>query len=171
MRMGVLLAAGASRRFGPQDKLLAPWNGRPLVTWSARALLAAGCDALMAVVASPAVADLLPAGIECRRVAGGLPMSASLKTALREAQRRQAQGLLVCLGDMPDIAPETLRRLQRIGGTAACIQGDRRLPPVHIAAEDFGAALALPEGDHGARALVADLPADRLVPIPAAAAR
>ena len=37
--LGVLLAAGASRRFGAEDKLLAPWQGQPLVMAASRALL------------------------------------------------------------------------------------------------------------------------------------
>jgi CTP:molybdopterin cytidylyltransferase MocA len=40
MIAGLLLASGASRRFG-SNKLVAPLNGRPVVRWSAEALASA----------------------------------------------------------------------------------------------------------------------------------
>src|SRR5215210_5399346 len=45
---GLLLASGASRRFG-SDKLLAPLAGRPVIRWSAEALHEA-VDAMYVVV-------------------------------------------------------------------------------------------------------------------------
>ncbi|MDP5306427.1 nucleotidyltransferase family protein [Paracoccus spongiarum] len=170
MLMGALLAAGASTRFGAEDKLLAAWRGEPLVTWPARALCAAGCDMVIAVVSSPSVAAVLPAGMRCLSVGTGLPMSASFGAALREARRRKARGLVLCLGDMPNVTPGLLHRLSGMHGTAACLQGTRRLPPALIAAGDFAHALTLSEGDHGARALIAALPPARLLPIPSAEA-
>lgn len=164
-RAGALLAAGGSTRFGLGDKLLAPWRGRPLVTWAADALRAAGCDGLLAVVSSPAVAAVLPADFSVNALPPGAAMSASFKHAVRWAQQGGADGLLLCLGDMPNVSPALLRRLLDLPGSGACAQGHRRLPPVHIAAGDFARVLAAPEGDHGARALVAALPGDRLIPV------
>lgn len=171
MRLGALLAAGASTRFGPEDKLLAPWRGRPLVTWAADALHQAGCDRLIAVTSSPAVAAALPAAFECCRVPPGLPMSVSVKAAVAAAARMEARCVLLCLGDMPEVTPDLLRRLLARPGSAACRAGRRRLPPAQIADADFARVLALPEGDHGARDLIADLPEARLIPISANAAR
>lgn len=170
MHMGVLLAAGASTRFGIDDKLLALWKGRPLVTWAAQALSDAGCGLVISVTTSPAVAALLPAGMARRWIAPGLPMSASLRLALREARDRKVKGLLVCLGDMPNVTPELLGRLMAAGESAACVYDRRCMPPAFIAAGDFDRILSLPDGDFGAREVIAGLPPDRLVPIGADAA-
>ena len=54
--VGILLAAGQSRRFGPTDKLMAPLHGRPLVTYAAATLRAVAPDVLIAVTSSEIVA-------------------------------------------------------------------------------------------------------------------
>ena len=54
---GILLAGGASRRFGGA-KLLHPYRGEPMVLSAARAFLDAGLDEVLLVVgAHAAVAD------------------------------------------------------------------------------------------------------------------
>lgn len=164
-RLGALLAAGASTRFGPDDKLLAPCRGRPLVAWAAEALAGAGCDALLGVVSSPAVAAQLPAPFAIHALPAGRPLSLSVGTAVRWARDAGADGLLLCLGDMPNVTPALLRSLLALSGGGACIEGGRRLPPVHLAAKDFQRVLAERDGDHGARGLLAAFPADRLVPV------
>lgn len=165
MRLGALLAAGRSTRFGPDDKLLAPWRGRPLVSWAAGALREAGCDDLIAVISSPAVGAVLPPEFALHPVGPGLPMSESLREALRVARRKGADGLLLCLGDMPNVTPDLLRALLALPGSGACVQGNRRLPPACVAAGDFDRALGAGAGDHGARDLIAALPAHRLIPV------
>src|SRR5271165_4945182 len=110
-RLGVLLAAGASRRFGPEDKLLAPYRGGALVRSAATSLLGAGCDAVLAIVSSVDVAAALPTGIEICSIAPGQPMAVSFHTAIDQAVARRASRLLICLGDMPNVKPALLRRL------------------------------------------------------------
>ena len=168
--LGVLLAAGQSRRFGPEDKLLTPYAGQPLVTHAAEAMRGAGCDSLAAVVSASRVAALL-AGFAPLRVAPGLPMSRSFAAALARARATGAERLLLCLGDMPGIDATLLRRLIAQPGSAACVCEGRRLPPACIVAADFSQAEALPEGDHGARALIGTLPAAQLIAIDAMRAR
>lgn len=170
MRLGMILAAGQSLRFGAEDKLLAPWHGRPLITWAAEALRQSGCDSLGAVISSPEVGAVLPDDFARHLLPPGLPMSASFALALRNARDAGADGLLICLGDMPNISAALLRRLLASGESCACLQGDRRMPPAHIAAGDFGHALGPVEGDRGAREFLATLPRDRLIRIDARAA-
>ena len=56
---GLLLAGGASRRFGPSDKLLATVAGMPLMSHAAQAMRATPLDDRIAVIANPALAPLL----------------------------------------------------------------------------------------------------------------
>ena len=59
MSLGVLLlAAGQSRRFGPQDKLLAPLAGRPVVAHALDALALPEADFRLAVVSTDQVATI-----------------------------------------------------------------------------------------------------------------
>lgn len=163
--LGAILAAGRSTRFGAEDKLLAPWRGRPLVGWAAEALVASGCDEVIAVISAPEVGAVLPDGFTLHRIAPGLPMSASFKLALRIARDRQADGLLLCLGDMPNVDAGLLRRLRSLPGSGACLAAGRRMPPAYIAAGDFDRALDVEDGDHGARSIIAALPETRLIRI------
>lgn len=169
--LGALLAAGASRRFGPQDKLLATHRGKPLMLWAAEALLGAGCESLAAVVASPETAAILPPGFAPLRIAAGLPQSESLKAAVRAAQAAQADRLLLLLGDMPQISARTLRRLLAMEGSGAraCLHEGRRLPPALLTAADFPEALRA-EGDQGARGILARLTPEALLALSAAEA-
>ncbi|MDD2867450.1 NTP transferase domain-containing protein [Neomegalonema sp.] len=169
---GVLLAAGASRRFGPEDKLLALWRGRPLVLRAAEAMREAGCGSLAAVVSSPGVEAVLPEGFAPLRIAPGLPMADSLRRAVLAAQEAGAGSLLICLGDMPGISGETLRRLisGAEGRTRACVRAGVRSPPALLASADFAAALRA-EGDQGAREVLRGLaPEDLLALTPEEAA-
>nr|WP_010394677.1 NTP transferase domain-containing protein [Paracoccus sp. TRP] len=168
-RVGSLLAAGQSQRFGSEDKLLALWRGRPLVDWAAEALRAAGCDQLIAVVSSPQVGDRLT-GFHLLPVPPGLPMSHSFGRALGYASEAGAEGLLICLGDMPNVDTALLHQLSGHTHSAACISAGRPMPPAYVAASDFAAARAAPTGDHGARHIIATIPPERLIAIDAATA-
>ena len=168
MILGILLAAGASRRFGPADKLLSDWEGASLVSHAAKALMGAGCDRVMAVTSSSAVADALPAGYLHCAIAPDQPMSASWEAAVREGARLGAEHLLFMLGDMPNIHAATLQRLTRLareGEEAACALNGRPMPPACFTLSSCLALLPIPAGDHGARPLLARLPPDRLITI------
>lgn len=153
---GVLLAAGLSRRFGPADKLLSPWHGRPLVTAAASTLAQAGCDDLAAVVSSDAVAAALPPSFHIIRIAPGLPMAASFRAACHFAEDRGADRLLIALGDMPGVSAGTLRWLLDGTTSRACQHDGARMPPALLLRADWQAAT--PDGDQGARAILARLP-------------
>ncbi|MEM1065762.1 MAG: NTP transferase domain-containing protein, partial [Pseudomonadota bacterium] len=83
---GVLLAAGASRRFGAADKLLAPLNGRPLISYAARALVAAKPDVLIAISRNADV-DTMLAGFDIMKPPENDPkQSDSLRAGIARAQ-------------------------------------------------------------------------------------
>lgn len=165
--VGILLAAGRGRRFDPsgeRNKLLQPLpGGEPLVLASARTLLAV-LPRVIAVVPphDGGVAEALRAlGCEvtvCPDADSG--MAASLTHAIRHSLP-QADAWLVALGDMPFVAPSTLRALldalEAGAGIAAPAHQGRRGNPVAFGAMHLPALLAL-EGEHGARALLKSAP-------------
>ncbi|WP_157970217.1 nucleotidyltransferase family protein [Pelagibacterium sediminicola] len=161
-----VLAAGLSRRFGPDDKLMAPLDGRPLCDHIA--CTAAEFDAEVKIaICSPASA---PTGvfamhefevIENPHSETGL--SSSLKLAVGRAVAHGLDGLVICLADMPFV---TLAHLDSLRGSwleSGCSRSiasrasgsdSRPCPPAIFSAGAFRDLLAT-SGDAGARALIA----------------
>lgn len=156
--VGILLAAGTGSRFGG-DKLLHPLqDGVAMAAHAARNLFAAGL-AVTAVVRPGdfPLADMLEqegcAVTVCRTAARG--MGASLAHAI--AAERDADGWVVALADMPNIAPGTIRavasRLKEGALLVAPRYGSERGHPVGFSAALRGELMAL-DGDRGARAVL-----------------
>lgn len=96
----LLLAAGASRRFGGADKLSATFDGLPLVVHAARALTDVGILRRLAVVRSRKIACLLEnEGFATLMIAPGL-QSDSIRAGVAQLGHTDEQ-LLIALGDMP----------------------------------------------------------------------
>lgn len=157
-RAAVLLAAGASLRFGPNDKLLAPLGGKPLVTHAADALRASDLDARIAVVRSNEVAALLT-GFETVTPQEADPkQSDSLRAGVLKAQDVGATQITVVLGDMPFITAGMINAVSQACTStrpAAAWDGTRPIPPVCFPSVFFDDLLAL-QGDRGAAALLSD---------------
>lgn len=101
---GILLAAGASRRMGPLNKLLAPIGGKPLVRHAAEALVAASLSSVIIVIGYEA--DKVAAALD------GLPVQlvfnpnhasgqGSSVGAGIKALDDDISDVLIGLGDMP----------------------------------------------------------------------
>ena len=164
IRIGLLLAAGASRRFGPQDKLLAPLGGRPLVTRAADALRGTPLDHRIAVIANPALAPLLE-GVEIVLIPPG-QQSDSLRAGLAAAG--QPDRLLIALGDMPDVTSAHLTRILTAAtdNLPACSHdGTAPLPPACFPQARL-ADLQHLTGDQGAARLLHDLPSTQYINAP-----
>lgn len=156
--VGVLLAAGASRRFGG-EKLLAPMGGSCVGVCAARALRPA-VDRAVAVVRpeDERLAGLLTSeGFETLPFAGASRgMGASL--AFGVAAAAEADGWIVALADMPFLEGTTVARVAervRIGLekiVAPSFKG-RRGHPVGFRRDLLPELLAL-DGDRGARSLL-----------------
>lgn len=156
---GVLLAAGASRRFGT-PKLLQPLaDGTPMALASARALLG-GADRLIAVVhpADKALARLfadhgVPV-LPCPEASQG--MGRSIACGVRESA--EADAWIIALADMPFVRKGTIHgvaELLRDGAMlAAPLYAGQRGHPVGFS-RSLGSALCGLEGDEGARSIVA----------------
>jgi molybdenum cofactor cytidylyltransferase len=158
---GIVLAAGASRRFGSQ-KLLASVGGVPLVRRSLESLLEASLDEMIVVVGSngPAVAAAL-AGLSVRTVtntAYAAGMSTSLRAGL-DALRPATEAALVALADQPGVGADIVDRLverYRADGSpivAPVYRGGIRGNPVLFDRSLF-AELRAVTGDEGGRSVV-----------------
>lgn len=153
---GVLLAAGDSDRFGERDKLLADFDGDPLVRHAARTLTDADLGPIAAVVGpeSTAVGDSLAgldiAVVETPEAAAG--QSTSVRRGVAWARER-ADAAVFALGDMPLVDSETVDRLVAAyndgrGSALAAGYEERRGNPVLFDERHFDALAAL-DGDTG----------------------
>ncbi|UCI23786.1 NTP transferase domain-containing protein [Mesorhizobium sp. B2-8-5] len=158
----VLLAAGRSSRMGGPNKLLALFDGEPLVRRTAGRAL--GSKAAGTIVVTGHQRDRV------RSALGGLSvtfadnpdfvdgLASSLKTGIAKVAT-DAAGAMIVLGDMPGVSSTDLDSLidafRRSGGHAvvrASHQGKRGNPV--LLPRSLFAAVAQLEGDTGARHLV-----------------
>ena len=158
----VVMAAGRSSRMAGQNKLLALFDGVPLVRRVAETALASAASGLTVVTGHQqervreAVEDL-PVGL-VHNADHATGMASSLKAAIA-AVPGDAAGALVLLGDMPGLSPEHLSRLvdtfRRADGRVVvrATHDGRRGNPVILPREMF-ARIALIEGDTGARQVI-----------------
>jgi molybdenum cofactor cytidylyltransferase len=156
---GILLASGASTRFGG-DKLLALLGGRPVVYWSAAALSAA-VDELVVVVRGD--------GATIRRALESLPVrwainhdaGRGMSTAIRagiSALPPDADAAIIALGDQPLVDPRVAEQLvarwrERGARAVQPCYDEGRGHPVLFDRSLFPALRAL-DGDVGARAVL-----------------
>ena len=158
----VLLAAGRSSRMGGPNKLLADFDGKPLVRRTAERILASGVDGLIVVTGHQAarireaLAALDVSFAHNPDFADGL--SGSLRSGIH-ALPVQTAGAMIVLGDMPGVTEADYRALAKAfansGGKAiarAMHQG-KRGNPVILPRTLFPAVDRL-QGDVGARHLV-----------------
>ena len=165
----IVLAAGQSRRMGAVNKLLASVDGKPMVAHVMESLKASQARPLVVVTGHDyaAVEAVLPPksgngqGFTLTHnpdYASGL--SSSLRRGLA-ALPESIDGVLVCLGDMPRVAPAVMNRLiaafNPTEGRAICVptwQGKRGNPVLF--ARRFFAEMQEIAGDTGARALIGE---------------
>ena len=164
MIAGLLLASGASRRFG-SNKLVAPLDGRAVVRWSADALADAVDESWVVVrtgdaAVRPALHGLPLHLIENPNAREG---TASSIRAGVSALPTEAAAVVITLGDQPSIDFKVIRRVvaawrtrQRDTSAVVAEYDDGRGHPALFGAAQFPALRAL-DGDRGARELLVSL--------------
>jgi len=159
MPVGLILAAGAGRRFG-STKQLAELRGRPLLAHALDAMLAAGLDRVIVVLGHDADAIRARVDFGAAEVviaedwADG--QAASLRRGLAAAGA--ADAVVITLGDQPFITPQVIgAALDQLDGYDAvrALYGDLPGHPVVLGRAVLDAAGGL-RGDQGARELLAD---------------
>ena len=153
----VLLAAGASTRFGPRDKLAEPLEGLPLGLHAARTLRALPFRTRIAVTREGGP-DFRPYGF--MPVISSDPRSGqaeSIRLGLAQARRAHPQAVLIMLADMPFVTiahiEALLARFDAGHPVIGSTDGTLISPPALFGAALFQALDGL-AGDAGARALL-----------------
>ncbi len=156
----VILAAGASRRYG-EDKLLVRLDGKPLLQHAIDAAEASTADEVIVVLGHDAAA--LRASVLLRRArvvtnpdhASG--QSTSLRLGIRAASG--ADGLVILLGDQPRVTARLIdaliARARLTAATAVVSSWDGRRSPPTLLRRELWPALERIVGDVGAREILA----------------
>jgi molybdenum cofactor cytidylyltransferase len=169
----IVLAAGRSTRMGGPNKLLAEINGRPLVRIAAEQALASRARPVIAVTGHQR--DKVEAALDGLDVvlihnpdfADGL--STSVKAGV-VAVPDDVDGVIVCLGDMPQVNAPLIDKLLAAfdpeKGALVVVPtiGGKRGNPV-VWSRRFFPELATLQGDTGARHLIASFP-EAVVEVP-----
>lgn len=164
--VGLVLAAGAGRRFGG-PKALVELDGELLVDRAARILCDGGCDGVVVVIG--AAADDVrerTALADARFVVAPdwhLGQAASLRAGLDAVTAIGADAVVVALVDQPWVGAEAVRRLREAGeaGAEAAVATYDGQPrnPVLLARSVWEEVAAAAAGDVGARAWLRANPA------------
>jgi molybdenum cofactor cytidylyltransferase len=157
--VAVVLAAGLSQRFGT-DKLVYPFNGKPLASHIADTLAAMPLGQRLAICppGHPERRALFAARgfsiAENRDAARGL--ASSLALAAQCAIDLKADAMLVCLADMPNVTAAHLLALcaASAGNDIVATQSAGTRSPPAIFARSMLPLLLVLTGDEGARRLL-----------------
>ena len=154
---GVVLAAGAGRRFGGPKALARTPAGTPWVALAVRALRAAGCGEILVALGAAAdeAAPLVPPDATIVRVpdwASGV--AAAVRASLAVAASGSASAAVIMPVDTPDADPAAIARVVRRAQPDALAQAVYDGVPGHpvlIGRAHWEAVSAAVRGDIGAR--------------------
>lgn len=150
--VGLLLAAGAGRRYGRPKALVSDW-----LVHGATALAAGGCDPVIVVVgaraedARPLVPDEMITVVARDWHEG---VGASLRAGLEAARATDAQAAMIHLVDLPDVGADVVSRLLASGGASVLARATYGGVPGHpvLVGRDHWSGLAdSAVGDQGGR--------------------
>jgi molybdenum cofactor cytidylyltransferase len=158
----VVLAAGASRRYGEANKLLEPLNGSTVLGCVIRSLEEAG---IAPIVVTGCEADRIQAAIPTVRTVLNPLWEEGMGTSLAAgvAATEPDSAVMIVLGDMPGLRPQVIHKLiEALDG-----QSVRIVVPVYDAdsgrfghpvlfGSGFRSKLLQLSGDEGARRIIRD---------------
>ncbi len=183
----LILAAGGGSRFhydegaGPVHKLLAPFQGKPVVRWVLDAVVDAGFTHIYVVTGAVdlrAVLDDVRVGLVSAGPSHPAPptvievsaddwadgQARTLQAGVRQARLDGMRAVVVGLGDQPMVPAAAWRSVAAASGPVAMAEFDGELrPPVKLEREVWD--LLPVDGDEGARNLILARP-DLLSRIP-----
>lgn len=149
--VGVLLAAGAGRRYGKPKVLVDGW-----LDIAVRALRGGGCDDVVLVLGAAEVSA--PLGVSAVTAADwDQGLSASVRAGLARAERTAADFAVLHVIDTPDVGAAVVGRVlqraltSRSGMARACFDG-RPGHPVVLGRGHWADVAAAATGDRGAAA-------------------
>jgi molybdenum cofactor cytidylyltransferase len=159
----LVLAAGVSRRFGPDNKLLADLEGAPVLAHTLAAVSAAGFDQTLVVIGRDhaALSNVLQSFrvriVECADAGDGIGTSISAGVVMLAPN---IDGLAIIPGDMPLLTPQTLHTLLQTFAAhagssivyATDSEGAQRNPVLWP--RSYVSQLAVLKGDRGAKSLI-----------------
>ncbi|MBE7637422.1 NTP transferase domain-containing protein [Sneathiella sp. P13V-1] len=160
----LILAAGQSRRMGPENKLLALIDDKPILRHVAENLANTGVEQISMVTGHEAdqikslVWDMPIQMIENPDYAEGL--STSLKAGMKALQDKY-EGIIVCLGDMPFVTPDQFQQMidafDPVEGRAIIVPTfkGKRGNPVLLSSQ-FADEVEKISGDMGAKAIISE---------------
>lgn len=162
----IILAAGQSTRFGDDDKLLSTVNGVPIIKHAVQTALNAKAGEVIVVTGhgSPDIEKMLQ-DLSVTLIRNATP-EAGMGTSLAvgaNAIRSLPKAVMVMLGDMPLIKPETLRMIASTFNPdnghdiVVPVYDGQRGHPVMFGAKYMPLLCAL-SGDEGARSVLRNHP-------------
>ncbi|XVV10988.1 nucleotidyltransferase family protein [Actinoplanes sp. CA-131856] len=156
MTAGLVLAAGAGRRYG-MPKALVRYPGKLLVERAVDTLREAALSPIVVVLGAQAelvqaTAPDLPGVVINADWESGL--ASSLRAGLAALETTDADSAVVLLVDMPGVTAEAVRRVSAAAGADALVMGGyegRRGHPVLLGRKHWAGVAATATGDSGAR--------------------
>lgn len=157
---GLLLAAGAGRRFGAPKALVRDDDGTSWVRRRTWTLLDGGCSPVLVVTgaaASDVAGEVAAMGVTAVHAIGwDEGMGVSLRTGLEAlaALERRPAAVLVALVDTPGLTPAVVSRLRRRGADDALARAAYAGVPGHpvlLGSQHWEGVREAASGDRGAR--------------------
>ncbi len=158
MITGIILAAGQSKRMGSVNKLLEPWQGKPLIHHAYQAAKASKLDAVVVITGfePKKISSILVGAQLVHNPNFETGMAGSISAGVQASSH--SNGVMILLGDMPLITASHIDEIiaafdGRATSIIAATSQGKLGNPVLFDRSNFKGLQSL-EGDRGARALI-----------------